>query len=239
MQKPVIGLTTFHTAPPQGHYTYISLTEAYVQAVLTAGGVPLLIPIGLAREDLAQLRPLLSGVLLTGGGDIDPQRYNGALDATVKDIDPARDQIEIDLTLQAIETGLPFLGICRGLQLVNIALGGTLYTDIATQHPGRTRHNFIPDYPRDMIAHSVAITPGSRLRAILADDTVQVNSLHHQAVRDLAPGLVASSFSPDGVLESFELPGHPFGLAVQWHPEWLQAQAPMRALFRSFILAAQ
>jgi putative glutamine amidotransferase len=121
---------------------------------------------------------------------------------------------------------------------VNVGLGGSLYVDIPSQYPNALRHQCSPDYPRDYLAHQVKVSEGSRLERILGENPVWVNSLHHQAVRQMAPGLQTAALSPDGLVEAVELPDHPFGLAVQWHPECLTAHPPMRALFAAFVRAA-
>jgi putative glutamine amidotransferase len=212
--------------------------EAYLQAVLNAGGAPVLLPAGLPEEALSGLLSRLDGLLLTGGGDIDPARFSGALHSRVYGIDPERDETEIRLVQLAAETGKPFLGICRGIQAINVALGGSLYTHIADQLPGALKHDQTSDIPRDFLAHRVSITPGSRLAAILGGVDVAVNSLHHQGAQRVAPGLTAVALSPDGLVEAVELPGHPFGLGVQWHPECLQAYPPQRSLFQALVRAA-
>jgi putative glutamine amidotransferase len=124
------------------------------------------------------------------------------------------------------------------MQLVNVGMGGSLYADIVDQVPGASKHDYFPDWGRDFLAHSVQVHQESKLAAILGEREVEVNSLHHQAVHQLATDLNPTAYSPDGLVEACELPGHPFGLAVQWHPEWLTAHTTMRALFRAFVEAA-
>jgi putative glutamine amidotransferase len=142
------------------------------------------------------------------------------------------------LVQEALTQGKPFLGICRGLQVINVALGGSLYEDLLDQHPNALKHNRFPEEARDFLAHSVKIDEDSRLSNILSAEGAEVNSLHHQGIRQLAPQLRATAHAPDGVIEAVEAPAHPFGLAVQWHPEWLQAHLAMRALFEKFVMAA-
>ena len=127
---------------------------------------------------------------------------------------------------------------CNFFVAINVGMGGSLYEDILDQRPGALRHQYFPDWPRNHLAHTVQVEEQSRLAQILETTNIQVNSLHHQGVKELAPGLKPTAFAPDGIVEAFELPGHPFGLAVQWHPEWLQEHLPMQALFRSFVQAA-
>jgi putative glutamine amidotransferase len=137
-----------------------------------------------------------------------------------------------------VEREIPLLGICRGLQVINVALGGELYEDIMDQRPGSLCHQSPDDLPRDHPAHSVRIESGSRLHGILGVDETLVNSLHHQGISQLGAGLKATAFAPDGIIEAFELTGYPYGVAVQWHPEWMQAHPSMRTLFRSFVQSA-
>lgn len=238
MDMPLIGVTTSRIASKFG-FPMHAVAENYVKALAAAGAAPLLVPLELPEEHLRVLFRRLDGVLFTGGGDIHPRRFNTPIDDLVNSVDEDRDRTELLLLQQAVEQPRPFLGICRGFQLVNVGLGGSLYTDILAQHPGAEKHDYYPDPPRDLLAHDVQVLPGSRLHAILGSEQVPVNSLHHQGVRTLAPGLQATATAPDGIIEGIELPDHPFGLAVQWHPEWLQAYAPMQELFRVFVQACQ
>jgi putative glutamine amidotransferase len=213
--------------------------DSYLQAVIKAGGLPVIIPPVLSGQPLRELFARMDGILFTGGGDIDPLLFNGRPHPRVYGIEPTRDTLEIELVRLAAGEGKPFLGICRGIQVVNVALGGTLFTDIADQHTPEIKHDNFPDMPRNHLAHSVRLAEGSRLAQILGSLEVHVNSLHHQGVERVAPGLCSSATAPDQLVEGLELPGHPFGLAVQWHPEWLQEHAAQRALFRALIEAAQ
>jgi putative glutamine amidotransferase len=156
----------------------------------------------------------------------------------VSSVDGDRDRVEIELLKGAVQRGLPFLGVCRGLQLVNVALGGGLYEDLLDQRPGSHRHDYFPEQPRDYLAHPVQVEPDSRLAQAAGEGELVVNSMHHQGIRGLAPGLRATACAPDGLIEAIELPEVPFGLAVQWHPECLLDQAPNRRLFQAFVQAA-
>lgn len=237
MALPLIGITTGRSTSASG-ITQIGITENYIRAVQRAGGLPVLIPVSLDRDQLQELFPLLDGILLTGGADIDPKRFKGAAHPRVYEIDPERDEMEIWLVRQAVEHHKTFLGICRGIQVINVALGGSLFTDIADQAPNPLRHDWYPDIPRDYLAHEVTLVSGSRLADILEMQTTQVNSLHHQAIQTLAPGLRPLAHAPDGLVEAVELPGHPFGFGVQWHPEWMPKSPEMTRLFRAFVQAA-
>jgi putative glutamine amidotransferase len=131
---------------------------------------------------------------------------------------------------------LPFMGICRGIQLINVALGGDLYTHISDQLPGALEHACFPQYPPEHLAHPVEVKPGSRLAQSLGSSTmIQVNSLHHQGIRTLAPEAIPLAWAPDGLVEAIQVPGNPYGLAVQWHPEWLPEDPNAQALFAAFI----
>jgi putative glutamine amidotransferase len=238
MAYPVIGVTTMRRKTETG-LQLSSLGEAYIEALLQAGVCPVLIPNQLPEAAVETLLPRLHGVVFTGGGDIKTSYYQGQEHPKVDGVDPDRDRVELLLLERVVSNGVPFLGICRGLQLINVGLGGTLYADIADQVPGAEKHDFYKDWNRDYLAHSVEVEPGTRLSGIIGDGKVEVNSLHHQAVDKLAPDLVVTAAAPDGIVEAVEIPEHPFGLAVQWHPEWLTAHSTMRALFAAFAAAVK
>ena len=235
-ETAVIGITTGRGTVDGNEI--IRLGEVYVQAVLRAGGVPLLLP-PVGKLPLETVLPRLDGLLLTGGGDIDPILFAGKPHPNVYGIDPERDEMEIALVNAAVRLGLPFLAICRGIQVVNVALGGTLYTDISDQLPGALAHPWQKGAPHDHITHTVRVEIGSRLAELLGSAQVGVNSLHHQGIQRLADGLVCTATAPDGLIEAVEVTGHPFGLAVQWHPEWLPEVAPMQRLFQGLVAAAR
>jgi putative glutamine amidotransferase len=190
-------------------------------------------------QNLPELFLRLDGILLTGGGDIDPARFNGVPHPRVYDIDERRDALEIHLVQMAVQNGKPFLGICRGIQVINVAMGGSLYTDIWDQMPGALKHDHFPNSPRDFLAHPVSVVTGSRLAEILSGEAFEVNSLHHQGLDQVAHALTPVAYSVDHLVEAVEIPGHPFALGVQWHPEWLQAHAPQRQLFQALVQASQ
>ena len=161
---PLIGLTTSRSVSAYG-LPMLGVVEAYVKSLSAAGAVPLLIPLGLSESHLDAMVARLDGILFTGGGDVHPERYRAKGHPKVNSIDEDRDRIEIHLVQQAVQRGTPFLGICRGLQVINVALGGTLYEDIIDQNKGAIRHQFSSDHPRDYLAHSVQVHRGSRLAA--------------------------------------------------------------------------
>jgi len=232
-QKPLVGITTTRLKNSFGNPIF-TINEPYPQSISAAGGLPILIPLDLSQDDLDALLTRLDGVLFTGGYDVDPQLYGCQAHPKVEGVDSSRDQVEMHLLYTLLKLSKPFFAICRGLQLINVALGGSLFADLPEQYPGAVRHEN-HDLPRDHLAHVVNLEPDSRLIQVLSTRQPQVNSLHHQGIRTLAPDLHPAAHAPDGLLEAFELPGHPFGIAVQWHPEELQEHAPQRALFQAFV----
>jgi putative glutamine amidotransferase len=234
--QPIIGISTNQGRNFNDHPTSY-LLQSYVKAIQQAGGVPILIPSLLAQNGWEALYARLDGILLSGGGDIDPQRFDGLPHARVDDVDPQRDALELNLLDRAAADGKAFLGICRGCQLVNVGLGGTLYTHLADQLPNALDHAY-PGNMRTVLVHEVKIEEGTHVAEVLGEPIVKVNSHHHQGLKDVAPGLRVAGHAPDGLIEAVELPDHPFGLAVQWHPEWLTDQQPTRNLFRKFVEAA-
>jgi len=176
----------------------------------------------------------LDGILFTGGYDIDPRQYGNQPHPRVEGVDEDRDRMEVYLVREVIRSPKPFLGICRGLQVINVAMGGSLYEHLPDQfHGGITHDNH--HRVRGFLAHSVSVKPNTRLSQIISSNQVLVNSLHHQGICRIAPELHPTAHAPDGLIEAFEIPGHPFGLAVQWHPEELQEFEVMRILFQTFI----
>ena len=235
---PVIGLTTYNHENKNG-FPIAALTRMYITAVAEAGGAPVLIPSGLKIEALDSLFGRLDGILLPGGVDISIERFGGEFHPKIDGADPERDEVEIALLRSATQSGKPFLGICRGFQMINVALGGTLYTHIQDQMPGAIKHDFDSATERKLLAHEVEVKGKTRLANVLGETKLKVNSLHHQGLKDLAPALRPVAYAPDGLVEAVELPEHPFGMAVQWHPEWLLEQPVMQRLFRAFVDAAR
>lgn len=236
--RPIIGVTTYDGKSEAG-LPIVALVTRYVSAVLQAGGLPVLLPNQLSRDEWMDLYPRLDGVMLTGGGDISLKYFTGTDHPKINEVDDERDSLELPMLRAAVEDGKPFLGICRGCQVVNVALGGTLYTHIPDQVQTTIRHDCYPELPRTHLAHPVRIEEDSEIARIFGEPSLQVNSLHHQGIDILAPGLKAVAYAPDGVIEAVELPGHPFGFAVQWHPEWLTDQEPTRNLFSAFVSACR
>jgi putative glutamine amidotransferase len=235
---PLIGIScgTFRDRdwcpPSYGH------RQTYIDAVLQAGGAPLLIPPLLDTSTLRTIYERLDGVLLAGGGDIAPNHYGDQPHERLGTIDPPRDLTELRLARWAVAEGKPLLGICRGVQLINVALGGSLYQDIPSQLNTTIDHNL--SYEREdwtFLAHSISLAADSRLAHILGTTHLMINSLHHQAVRRVATGLRAVAWAPDGVIEALENEGQTFIIGVQGHPEALQATVDPRwqNLFAAFV----
>jgi putative glutamine amidotransferase len=237
LPKPLIGITTTQLLNPSRQPAF-GVNVAYTDAVTAAGGLPVLIPLNLSNDELDGLLYRLDGILFTGGYDIDPRIYGGRSHPSVERIDKSRDEIEIHLVQSLMKSTKSFLGICRGLQVINVAMGGSLYEHIPDQAPGEVIHDN-HHLPRNFLAHQVTIKTRNHLSEIVAGSEAFVNSLHHQGICNLANDLFPTAYAPDGLIEAFELPGHPFGLAVQWHPEELQEQEVMRRLFQSFIQSCQ
>jgi putative glutamine amidotransferase len=236
--QPLIGITSGLTRNKAGS-PVCQVGQAYVTAVQRAGGIPVMIPIGIDQDRLDALLPRLDGLLFTGGGDIDPQRFNDQPHKEVYDISPERDQLEFALVEKATVANLPLLAVCRGIQVLNVAFGGTLHTHIQDQLPGAMKHDWSSDHPRDTLTHPVSLTCGCILHNIFVADNIQVNSLHHQGIARVGDGLRATAFAPDGLVEGVEVEGTEFVIGVQWHPECLPNDPGMQSLFRAFIEACQ
>lgn len=214
------------------------LVQAYVDSIMQAGGVPVLIPSMLAEQGWNVLYERLDGIMFSGGGDIATEHFGGEDHPRVNGVDPLRDSVELSLFRAAVDGDKPFLGVCRGMQIVNVGLGGTLYTHIPGQHPNALDHAY-PTNMRATLAHEVKVEEGTHLANVVGEPILKVNSMHHQGLKDVAPELRITAYAPDGLVEAVELPGHPFGLAVQWHPEWLTDQRPTQNLFKAFVKAAE
>ena len=213
------------------------LMQSYVEAVMQAGGVPVLIPSMIHDDGWDALYARLDGLLFSGGGDIAIESFSGESHPRIYDVDPGRDSIELKMLRSAAEDGKPFLGICRGCQVMNIALGGTLYTHLTDQFPNALDHAY-PTNLRTVLVHEVKLEEGTQIAEIMGEPILKVNSLHHQGLKEIAPSLRVTGRASDGLVEAVELPDHPFGVGVQWHPEWLTDQEPTQNLFRKFVEAA-
>ena len=212
---------------------------AYLAAVLAADGVPIILSPVLGPDRAEAALHGMDGLLLTGGEDVDPAQYGGAPSPQLGTVDRRRDAFELALFRAARSRGLPVLAVCRGLQLVNVALGGTLWQDLPTDRPGAVLH--AQRTPRDRRTHAVRVTPASRTRELLSTERLQVNSFHHQAIRELGDGLLATGWAEDGVIEAAEVADGGWVVGVQWHPESFHAEpgSPDLALFRGLVEASR
>jgi putative glutamine amidotransferase len=220
-----------------GHFMDYTFSD-YSQAVLQAGGAPVLVPTPQDQKSLGAILDSVKGLILSGGPDIHPRRYGEEPLAGLGEVDEALDGMELMAARLAIDNNLPVLGICRGIQVLNVALGGTLYQDIASQVPESFCHT--PKTDKAVNTHTVRIETGSRLHQIIGKREIWVNGKHHQAVRDLAKGWVVAARARDGVVEAVELPAKRFVVGVQWHPEGTWRDDPFsRRLFSSFVQSAR
>lgn len=238
--QPLIGITAYKRLDPNTGWQYDVCYSANAKAVQLAGGLPVLIPYNLDEATLHAIYDRLDGVLLPGGGDISPNNYGTASMTDLKEVDENRDRVEISLARWAVGDDLPLLGICRGHQLLNVSQGGTLIQDIPSLVKTELRHDISNSEPRSTILHSIAIDESSQLAGILGGESVQVNSLHHQAIDRLGEGLIVSARAGDGTIEALEIPEKSFAMSVQWHPEDLIENDPrMLELFKRFVAVAR
>jgi putative glutamine amidotransferase len=248
--RPRIGITSWHHRDDEERWE--AVLDGYSRAVLDAGGLPLILPTPHALSS-AEARPehsrsgsaiieeyleAIDGIIMTGGADIHPSFYGQIVLERCAEIDEERDRFEVELIHVARSRDLPFLGICRGLQVLNVALGGSLYQDLSYRQ-GTDPAHMSPRERRGEPAHPVAIAASTRLAEIIGARELHVTSTHHQIIHDLAPNLQVSAVAPDGVIEGVEGPGR-FLLAVQWHPERMATRHPEQlALFRALIEQAE
>jgi putative glutamine amidotransferase len=232
MTTPIVALTA--TTKVIDGLTRERLNEAYVDAVRAAGLTPLILP-PLKPTELDSVLDAVAGIVLTGGEDIDPAEYGAARHPETQPPHRPRDKCELALTQKARARGLPTLAICRGIQVVNVALGGTLVQDIASERPSDINHDQSDE--RETRVHDVALDDATSLQSAIGTARISVNSSHHQAVERVAPGLRVSARAPDGIVEGAEWTGDDWWmLAVQWHPEELVRDAKDwdRGLFKAF-----
>lgn len=248
-RRPTIGVPTQNLQSIGGVAVDIPpswvMSQRYILTLTQAGALPWMIPlVGDDEQTLRGIYDALDGIFLPGGADIDPSSYGAERHPACDASDPERDRVELLLLRWALADRKPTLGVCRGLQLINLAAGGTLYQHISDEHPGAHKHDYFPfagAYRRDHLAHTVRITaPRSRIARVFRTEQVAVNSMHHQGVRTLGRGLVSTAVSPDGLIEALEgTDEEHFLVAVQWHPEALtESDAAARRLFDEFIAAA-
>lgn len=234
MRKPLIGVTALID---YGRESLWMLPE-YFEGVGEAGGIPVMLPVTGGREEIAQLLEAVDGVLIAGGQDVDPGVYHEAPLSVCGEVSPERDAMEGPLLDAALLAGVPVLGICRGIQFLNAHLGGTLWQDLPAQRPSEVCHRQKPPY--DAPAHEVRILPDTPLWEIFRTESMPVNSLHHQAIRELAPALRPMAVSEDGLVEAAYLPDRPYVWAVQWHPEYShKVDVNARRIFTAFVRSCE
>jgi putative glutamine amidotransferase len=215
------------------------MNHRYFRALTAVGALPLMVP--LLDDDPETLRGMyeqLDGIFVAGGVDVDPSSYGAERAALCGVTDLPRDTVEITFSRWALEDGKPFLGVCRGMQILNVVCRGTLYQDCTDEHPGSIKHDYFPNagYARDYLAHDVGIVAATRLREAFGAERVPVNSMHHQGVKQLGEGLRPTAYASDGLIEAIESPNGTFAVGVQWHPEMLiEKDAGTRRLFQAFI----
>ena len=216
----------------------IWMLPGYLDGIRQAGGIPVIFPLTTDEAELGQLVEMCGGFLFTGGHDVTPGIYGEEPMEGLVDCCAERDEMETVVLNKAMSAGKPILGICRGIQFINAALGGTLYQDLPTQHPSEVNHH--QDRPYDVPVHDVEITEDSPIHKCLNVSRLSVNSYHHQAVRETAPGLKEMAVSPDGIVEALYKPDYGFLWAVQWHPEFsYRTDESSRLIFKALIDAIE
>lgn len=235
--RKVVGITC-GTRPAKGKSgPGQALNRAYVWAVERAGGVPVILPVTTEAESIGRYLDLLDGLLLSGGVDVDPACYGEPPHPELGTVDADRDTTELPLVRAALERDMPIFAICRGIQVLNVALGGTLYQDLPSERPGDIVHaQDTLEIPRDTASHSITVEPYSRLAEIVGEGEMRVNSFHHQALRTVAAPLTVTAYALDGVIEAVESRAHRYLVAVQFHPEETSIHdAKSQHLFDAFV----
>jgi putative glutamine amidotransferase len=244
--RPVIGVPTqtlqaIDGIPASLPHSWV-MNDRYLHALAAVGGVPFMVPLlDSDDETLRAIYDRLDGLFLAGGVDMLPSSYGARAHELTGRTDEPRDRVELLLTRWAMAEGKPVLGVCRGMQVINVAAGGTLVQDTSALRPGAIKHDYYPTagYARDYRAHEATLQPGSHLERIFGSATLHVNSMHHQGVAELGKGLVPVAHAPDGLIEGLESVGNSFVVGVQWHPESLfDSDTGTRELFAAFIVAA-
>lgn len=234
MKKPIIGIT------PQYDYERdrVWIGPNYMNAVRAAGGVPILLPLHVKKEELTIAAEMCDGFLFSGGPDISPFRFGEETIQECGVVIPERDQMEENLFSIAMESDKPILGICRGIQVLNVFLGGTIYQDITAQFKSTIQLAHSQKSGNAVLSHSVIIEKDTLLSNIISKEYIQVNSFHHQAIKDMAPSLEVAAISPDSLIEAVYHPDKSFFLGVQWHPEHLyKTNEDAQKLFKAFVNA--
>ena len=235
MTRPLIGITCDYDMEKQT----TKLHRGYYDAIVEAGGLPVLMP-NIHEENACKILAFLDGLLLSGGNDVEPAYFGEAPHIKLGFINACRDSLEINLCRQAMERDIPILGICRGVQLMNIAMGGTIYQDLESQWIAGQLQKHSQLAPDWYGSHEVELDLNSRLFRMLGVKKLRTNSFHHQAIRDLASCFRATAWCGDGVVEGIEALSHTFAVGVQWHPEKMwQKDEKMLGLFEGLVSAAK
>ena len=233
MKRPVIGLVPLVDIQRESYW----MLPGYMDGVAEAGGLPIMLSLTDEEEQIDQFTVLCDGFLFTGGQDVEPSLYGKKKDAACGECCRPRDAMEAKLLHAALKHDKPIFGICRGIQFINAALGGSLYQDLPSQHPSTIEHHQRPPY--DVPIHTVTPISSTPLAALLGDGAFAVNSYHHQAVKELAPAWSVMAVAPDGIIEAAYMPDRRFVWAVQWHPELsFRVDENSRKLFHAFVQAA-
>ncbi len=234
MRKPMIGLIPLVDEERQSYW----MLPGYMEGIGQAGGIPVMLPLTSGKEELWQIAEEMDGFLYTGGQDVSPDLYAQERSEKCGPCCSGRDEMEAMLFRMAYEKDKPLLGICRGIQLLNVLMGGTLYQDLPSEHPSDIGHHQPPPY--DAPTHSVNLVEHSPLHELLQKKTLMVNSYHHQAIRVLAPKLLAMAISEDGLVEAACVPEKSFIWGIQWHPEFsYRTDESSRTIFSEFIRKAK
>lgn len=232
MEKPIIAVAPLF----DNKLNSIWMLPNYLDGIIEAGGIPVILPLNIQEKEIIHLASKFDGFLFTGGQDVNPNLYSEERMDCCDEINTSRDSMECILLEHVIKQDKPVLGICRGLQIMNVILGGSLYQDIQEQHKDEIKVNHRQKPPYDTPCHSVKVIKGTLLDSIVKSDTLQVNSLHHQAIKELSFQLKAAAVSVDGIVESVYIPGKNFVLAIQWHPEFLYTKdSPSFNIFKKFV----
>ena len=227
-KKPIIGITSY----PPGETHGFHIPKFYVESVLRSGGTPVILPSS-GKDSIPEWISILDGVILSGGGDLDPVHYGGESHTTIYNLNPLRDETELALAKTILELKIPTFCICRGLQILNVVLGGTLYPHLPDKYGESVLHRAPP---REPIPHEVKIERSSRLYEIFKKESIHSVSWHHQSIREAGRGVRVVGWAPDGVVEAIEVPENPQILAVQWHPELGGAEDEnAEKLFKEFV----
>ncbi len=234
MRKPVIGVLPLWDDKKSS----IWMLPGYLDVLRLSGAIPIVMPLNIENEDIEQICNLCDGFLFTGGHDVDPLLYGQQPTSQCGESNNLRDSLETEVFNYAISRDIPILGICRGIQIINALCGGTLYQDLSTEYDPSCRNIHQMSPPYDQPCHCVSVVENSPLNLLTQSDTLEVNSYHHQAIKEIAPNLTAMAYSEDGLIEAVYMPSQRFIWAVQWHPEFNFYTSPSsRLIVKSFIEA--